>query len=538
MFMTVRSTNGSILKNGFVVLIILAVVLALVHTFSFVNYITDDAFISFRYLDNFFNSQGLVFNEGERVWGFTNFLWIVLLAPWVGLGIDPLLASRILGILCNLVSLFLVMTFYDQTRPDLKKWSWFSGFYLAFSGAFVLQSLSGLETSFFTLLVLLTIVLYRIFLQRREPRLLFRLGLAAAAAAMTRPEGFFVFGLLLLHFLSERRTFGFVPWSFFSRLLLVFVPIAGGYSFLGYLYYGSLWPNSINAKVGWSGEQFLRGLHYFKIFALNNPVLILVLVLSLLFFKKMGALLRFIIELAVFFVIFNIAVGGDWMFGYRLFHTGILLASLLIPFVMVNIIERFSAWKLSFRMPLAFLIVCISLLLTLAVSQFDRHITYARQEKYVHIGIRAGRWMNRFFKPDSLLATDQAGAVAYYSRLPVVDMMGLNDKVIAHRKAIPKEWRGIEKGSGRYVLSRRPDYIMFGPAPGSEEPLFLSDIEIFLSGEFWRDYREETHNIGKGITLVIFKLRETPNVDPIPKERWDIIEKIAARKMRQSAFRY
>lgn len=535
--MTVRLTKGSTLNGWFVFFIVISIGLALVHTFFFLNYITDDAFISFRYLDNFFNGQGLVFNSGERVWGFTNFLWIVMLAPWVGMGMDPLIVSRILGIICNSASIFMVMTFYAKTMPELKKWSWFSGFCLAFSGAFVLQSLSGLETSFFTLLILLTVRLYAIFLQKQELKRLFWIGLTAAAAAMTRPEGFFVFGLLLVHLLSEHRTFGSVPWSFISRLLLVFVPITGVYTFLGYLYYGSLWPNSINAKVGLSGEQFLRGAHYFKVFALNNPIFILFLALSLVFIKKAGTVHRLIVEAAVFFVIFNTAVGGDWMLGYRLFHVVILLTSLLLPFVMAGIAARLRSWKIK-PLLVTLPLVGISLLLTLAASKFDKHITYARQESYVHMGIRAGRWMSRNFERDSLLATDQAGAVACFSQLPVVDMMGLNDEVIAHRKNIPEEWKGIEKGFGFYVLSRRPEYIMFGPAPGSDEPLFLSDIEIFQSEEFWRDYRRETHDLGKGITLVIYKRRETPDIDPIPKERWNHIHEIAARKMRQSAFRY
>jgi arabinofuranosyltransferase len=535
--MTVRLIKGSTLNGWFVFIVVISIALALVHTFFFLNYITDDAFISFRYLDNFLSGNGLVYNIGERVWGFTNFLWIVMLAPWVGIGMDPLIVSRILGILCSSASIFLVMTFYAKTMPEFRKWSWFSGFYLAFSGSFVLQSLSGLETSFFTLLILLTVRLYEKFLQRPEPRRLFWIGLTSAAAAITRPEGFFVFGLLLVHFLSERRTFGSVPWSFISRLLLVFVPITGVYSFLGYLYYGSLWPNSITAKVGFSGEQFLRGAHYFKVFALNNPILILFLALSLVFIKKAGTVHRLIVEAAVFFVILNTAVGGDWMLGYRLFHVSIVLTSLLLPFVMDCFIDLFRAWKLK-PLPVTLPLVCISLLLTLASSKFDRHITYARQESYVHAGIRTGRWMSRNFGRDSLLATDQAGAVAYFSQLPVVDMMGLNDEVIAHRKDIPEEWRGIEKGSGLYVLSQRPEYIMFGPAPGSDEPLFLSDIEIYQSEEFWRNYRRETHDIGNGITLVIYKRRETPNADPIPKELWDHILDTAAKQMRQSAFRY
>ena len=53
----------------------------------------DDAFISFpsRYAQNLAAGNGLVFNVGERVEGYTNFLWVILLAPaeWIGIGAEP-----------------------------------------------------------------------------------------------------------------------------------------------------------------------------------------------------------------------------------------------------------------------------------------------------------------------------------------------------------------------------------------------------------------------------------------------------------------
>ena len=44
------------------------------------RFIQDDAFISFRYAKNLIEGNGLVFNVGERVEGYTNFLWTILLS--------------------------------------------------------------------------------------------------------------------------------------------------------------------------------------------------------------------------------------------------------------------------------------------------------------------------------------------------------------------------------------------------------------------------------------------------------------------------
>ena len=60
----------------------------------------DDAFISFRYAANLAEGNGLVFNPGEYVMGYSNFLWVVLLsgAEWLGVA-SPRAAPVLVGIM-------------------------------------------------------------------------------------------------------------------------------------------------------------------------------------------------------------------------------------------------------------------------------------------------------------------------------------------------------------------------------------------------------------------------------------------------------
>src|ERR687883_553373 len=76
--------------------VLLAAPVLLVHIFVF-NFVTDDAFISFVYSRNLAQHGQLVFNLGERVEGYTNFLWTVLLALGLKLGVAPDVAARVLG---------------------------------------------------------------------------------------------------------------------------------------------------------------------------------------------------------------------------------------------------------------------------------------------------------------------------------------------------------------------------------------------------------------------------------------------------------
>src|SRR5437867_5557888 len=70
---------------------------ALVAHMRVFNFVTDDAFISFVYSRNLAEHGQLVFNLGERVEGYTNFLWTVLLAGLMKLGWQPESSSLWLG---------------------------------------------------------------------------------------------------------------------------------------------------------------------------------------------------------------------------------------------------------------------------------------------------------------------------------------------------------------------------------------------------------------------------------------------------------
>jgi len=69
----------------------------LVQVWLFHGFIVDDAFITFRYVRQWTHGNGLVYNIGEPAEGYSNFLWIVLLAPFDRLGIDLVLVAKGMG---------------------------------------------------------------------------------------------------------------------------------------------------------------------------------------------------------------------------------------------------------------------------------------------------------------------------------------------------------------------------------------------------------------------------------------------------------
>ncbi len=82
-------------------------------------FLCDDAFISFRYARNLLEGHGLVFNPGEYVEGYSNFLWVLELAAiWKGLGIAPEYAAPWLSVAFT-AGTIAVMTWWIIRLPVL-----------------------------------------------------------------------------------------------------------------------------------------------------------------------------------------------------------------------------------------------------------------------------------------------------------------------------------------------------------------------------------------------------------------------------------
>jgi hypothetical protein len=203
-----------------------------------------------------------------------------------------------------------------------------------------------------------------------------------------------------------------------------------------------------------------------------------------------------------------IAVGGDVMPAARFFahFFGItaLLAALVLgtwelrPLRMIVIACVLAAWSqiAFYRMP----------------DQFPR-IDTGTVGKH---GAEVGRWMREHLPPGTLVALNTAGAIPYYSKLPVIDMLGLCDAHIAHRQ-MPRMGRGApghEKGDGRYVLSRNPEYIQLSSTFGARQPRTLpGDHELYKDPEFHQRYEFRTYRLPSGRTLNIYKRKDVP--DPV-----------------------
>ncbi len=435
----------------------------------------DDAFISFRYARHFAEGHGLVWNPGERVEGYTNFLWTLMIgllvrgtpweAPEIGLWLSlacfapavltvALLGRRLAGarwlpLAAPLYALHTVATAYGST---------------------------GMETGFCALLV----TLGALALVRAEGFAGHALaGLALIAATLTRPDHavFYAVGSAVvageqIHALrSARRAGEAPPWR--GSLLRVAGYAAPFALYLAYLawkvpYYGHLMPNTWLAK-GAGEPWYSQGFIYLALFWIGTnawiPALMTVIGAS---WRGDRAQLRFgafAVGSLVLFDLYVARVGGDYM------HGRFLLS--LLPLALVG--GELLVHRLAARGRWTATAVAAGLLLASGWTPqlfdgrerhwhvVDENVIYPVRRVWPEVEVRQDHWrLGRFLRDEvrgrglePVIATGSIGMVGYYSDLTLVDCLGLTDATVARRPVGSRNKPGHEKTAPTWYLKQR-----------------------------------------------------------------------------------
>ena len=119
------------------------------------RFVNDDAYISFVFARNLAEHGQLVFNLGDRVEGYTNFLWTLILALVMKLGIPPEAGALVLSALCAGGTMLASARLVARLRGGRSAWDALPAALLAASAGFACWTSGGLETQLFTFLVTL-----------------------------------------------------------------------------------------------------------------------------------------------------------------------------------------------------------------------------------------------------------------------------------------------------------------------------------------------------------------------------------------------
>lgn len=420
--------------------------------------VEDDAYISFRYLDNWLAGYGLVFNTGERVEGYTNLLWILLMAPWRALGLPLEIVSLTLSIIS--AGVLFAGVYFMAARLTRHADAGIAAVMLVASFPPLAHYVtSGLETILFAALITLAFARISVI---GKPDLWVATFLGTAV--MTRPEGMMVgaivygvYGLLRKSIISDRHVMA-------STSLFLFFPIA--LTCWRLWYYGDPLPNTFYAKATGMGLEFIsRGVQYLSLFVVGQYGWLLLAFAMYAFWppvlrKFNNKALAFTMGLVLLMhFLYIVKIGGDYLPMSRfILHVFPLLAVLSVLGMWYACRERAG--------------IVLALATIIAITQ---NMAFYKSADYEMVGNIRGsdanlksvaNWLASNYPANTLIAVDNAGIIPYMTGFKTIDMLGLNDKHIARAKPsiyvtsnagfIP----GHFKYDGEYVCSLQPDVVI------------------------------------------------------------------------------
>ncbi len=231
--------NPRLRRTAFVVLPLAFFGVILVRT----AWMSDDAYITLRTVDNFIHGYGLTWNVAERVQSYTHPLWMFLVSAAYFVTREAYFTTLAVSLIISLAALWLVVTRVAASRAA----GVIAAAALLLSKAFVDYSTSGLENPLTHLLLALFFVVY---LRSESGRIkLFRLALITALIAVNRIDAVLLVAVPFVVALVENRNlFRRNPIAVVGAVALGFLPFFA-WELFSLFYYGFAVPNTAFAKL-------------------------------------------------------------------------------------------------------------------------------------------------------------------------------------------------------------------------------------------------------------------------------------------------
>ncbi len=464
----------------------------------------DDAYITYRYAKHLVEGHGLVWNPGEEpVEGYTNFLWTIVVAAGMQAGVDPEWLGPSLGLLSTVLAALLT-ALLARRMGATPVFAAAGALLLAVQPSQTVHAAGGLETSTFALLLLLAVWLRTG--TSRTARADVGSGLVLAAAALTRPEGALVFGLLeIADAFAAWRTRGTSLGAWFAGALrrgLPFALVVGAHVVWRHGYYGDWVPNTFHAKVAPGPVIWRDGLAYAGT-AVQHFGIALWLAPFLLLRERLGLRARgTALLVGTVYTVYVASVGGDYMPTFR-FLLPVLPFWAALAASSVSVLGGRLGGATGRGLVLALFLALGAANTTVGYLQGHFWPEQARQQERL---VAAGKALDAWLPEDAWIAATACGRVPYFAERRTLDMMGLSDRHIASTEARPEDVMHLEghlKGDGGYILDRRPEVIVYLRLVVTEVPLArdkdwpfaarrqafaISEAQIARDPRLWREY--------------------------------------------------
>ncbi len=440
-----------------VIVLLPPLLLYLIVTWPLHNWLIDDAGISFAYARNLGQGHGLVAQPGAPpVEGFSNPLWVILLAPFFSLGLfDLYVTPKVISFIFVGFGYWLIYRLVLKLSrngplalPVL--------IMLSITPPFIGWTCSGLENPlYFCAVMMLTYALTRADDIEISRRMAFGIGLTASSVALTRPDGLLFAAVPIMVWVFTIGSFRKLREKYWKTFLLYafgFLIPFGTYMIFRRLYFHDWWPNTHYVKNGPDVSELWLLLSLQKPYlerlrellsAVTGAELWLFVPLALIIIataciKDNSNARKFLPLLTAFAtaVAAYLLLPPDWMAEYR-FATPV--------FPLLYILVAAAAWTLSGRagsgitrravcvFAVVFVLIASSLLTQLPRTRDIRkrplRVPFAAIEQ--QFAFKYDQYASELGLNNASVLLPDLGATLYYSRLRIYDLAGLCDRTIA-----------------------------------------------------------------------------------------------------------
>lgn len=450
-------------------------------------FLFDDAMISMRYAYNFANGDGLVWNVGERVEGYSNFLWVLVMGivhflpvsisktSFVVLVINSAILAAGIFPLVRLVKI-LGGSKYDEVISIIA---------YSFNMDIFWWSNNGMETTLIAVVVLISVC--RILEEKNDITTYLIIG----ALSLIRADGIVLTFLLCLLsvFVNGKKEL--------ARSVVSLLPFMVHLAFR-MSYYGDILPNTAYLKSFDIDKQLLNGSIYLYRFVMGYYAFLIMGIAAVIVLKERRILL--LVSLCSLYCLYVFSIGGDAFTNNRFFVA-------IIPVVIV--IGVVSSSLLSSGRVVS-CVICSVLIISSPLIPIDRKILPPAKENVGNLEIAL--LLKKATPTDARIADSWAGSTIYFSERYGIDLLGKSDKHIARMRQV-SEGRipGHNKFDYAYSLGvLKPNVVIANfvmpirPPAGYEKDMRTQAVgnyafigKLYFNDEFIRNYRS---NIGTNRT--------------------------------------
>lgn len=462
------------------------------HSYYYFPFLSDDALISLRYAERFMDGKGLTWNDGEYVEGYSNLLWILIISGLGYLGVDLVDALRIAGFTLYLLIALIVLYLYFYKFSKPLQYLILPFAFFVFSASVAVWAIGGLEQPILAILFAVSIISFVSYSDNPRMYLLIIISISLGLMVLTRPDAplfviaFAVSFLLLKNIPSNTRAQSSLITSIVPGLIFI------GQLLFRLLYYEDILPNTAYVKLTPSVNHFINGLLYITgAFTYMLPFFICILYIIWKNFKHVTfePILILTITTSLVYLPYLVFIGGDVFPAYRHFIVLFVLFFIVLAKYSEQVYDFVRFIGISLKIKKINIIIALIIVSYVLLQSGNHDSRRAKHERWEWIGKELGETLfTAFNEKQPLVAVTAAGCIPYWSKLPALDMLGLNDKHIArnHPDNIGSGMLGHELGDANYILGRKPDLIIFNVG---EYPTFRPGRDLIRKSEFQELYK-------------------------------------------------